>query len=297
MKTRILLSFAGLSLALSACTSVTQDPFLTAATGPSGAPPISAEISPQFALASLPPSAGRTVSVQQVRRETGIGQTVIFANRTSMAGDNALTVEVSESDAASRTVRAPTRAEIRKEMAEVLPGVVMRIDDVIGDNAQGVFGYALGASGRGHCLYGWQVVKSGAVVQRPYSASIRLRFCDPSMSEAELVSMMQGLRLLPVSRETVAMLRQAPGRGYVMPASIQPEPVAEPAPVRRSRPRPIVATAIAPVEEAETASVSVPLPGGSAPSKAIKPMATAAPVQKTAPAQDIRDAATVPLPQ
>lgn len=291
-----LLTLAGLALPLAACTSTTQDPFLTAATGAGAAPPISAEVSPQFALAALPPSAGRTVSVQQVSRQNGLGQTVVYANRTATAGDNALTVEIADADTATRAVRAPMRGEIRKEMAEVLPGIAMRIDDVIGDNAQGVFGYALGASGRGHCLYGWQVVKSGAIVQRPYSASLRLRFCDPSMGEAELVSMMQGLRLLPVSKETVATLRQAPGRAYVMPASFQPEAAADPAPPRSKRPRTGEAVA-APVEQAEAASVAVPLPGGGMPASPAKPVAVSAPAAKAASVQDIRDAAAVPLPQ
>lgn len=287
------LMLAALAMPLAACTSVTQDPFLTAATGASAAPPISAEISPQFALAVLPPSAGRTVSVQQIARENGLSQTVIYANRTALSGDNALTVEISDADAAQSRVRAPTRGEIRKEMAEVLPGIAMRIDDVIGDNAQGVFGYALGASGRGHCLYGWQVVKSGATVQRPYSASLRLRFCDPTMSEAELVSLMQGLRLLPVSKETVTGLRRAPGRAYVMPASLASEPSADPAPVRRSQRRQSE-TMNAPVQQADTASVAVPLPGGATPAKTA--MVTA-PAQKAVPAQEITHAAVVPLPQ
>lgn len=286
----VFLTLTALALPLAACTSTTQDPFLTAATGLAAAPPISAEVSPQFALAALPPSAGRIVSVQQVARENGLGQTVVYANRTALSGDNALTIEVSnaDADAATRPVRAPTRGEIRKEMAETLPGIAMRIDDVIGDNAQGVFGYALGTSGGAHCLYGWQVVKSGAAVQRPYAASLRLRFCDPSMSEAELVSLMQGLRLLPVSKETVAMLRKAPGRAYVMPASLAPEVTAEPVSPRRSRPRQNIA---APVEQAD--AVAVPLPGEAS----ARPAAMTAPAKMPAPSSEIGNAAIVPLPQ
>ena len=284
----VFLTLTALALPLAACTSTTQDPFLTAATGLAAAPPISAEISPQFALAALPPSAGRIVSVQQVARENGLGQTVVYANRTALSGDNALTIEVSNADAATRPVRAPTRGEIRKEMAETLPGIAMRIDDVIGDNAQGVFGFALGTSGGAHCLYGWQVVKSGAAVQRPYAASLRLRFCDPSMSEAELVSLMQGLRLLPVSKETVAMLRKAPGRAYVTPASLAPEVTAEPVSPRRSRPRQNTA---APDEQAD--AVAVPLPGEAS----ARPAAMTVPAKMPAPSSEIANAAIVPLPQ
>lgn len=284
----VFLTLTALALPLAACTSTTQDPFLTAATGLAAAPPISAEVSPQFALAALPPSAGRIVSVQQVARENGLGQTVVYANRTALSGDNALTIEVSNADAATRPVRAPTRGEIRKEMAETLPGIAMRIDDVIGDNAQGVFGYALGTSGGAHCLYGWQVVKSGAAVQRPYAASLRLRFCDPSMSEAELVSLMQGLRLLPVSKETVAMLRKAPGRAYVMPASLAPDVIAEPVLPRRSRPRQNI---VAPVEQAD--AVAVPLPGEAS----TRPAAMTAPAKMPAASSEIGNAAIVPLPQ
>ncbi|CAN7218672.1 cellulose biosynthesis protein BcsN [Rhizobium sp. LjRoot30] len=253
---------AGLTALLAGCTSV-QDPFLTGATATSVAgPSVSNAVSAEFATASLPLEAGRVVGVQQDVRSDGLSQAILYENATSLPGENRVSVDFGAPGSSSRYLRAPTSATVRAELRSVLPGIRMQISNVPGNNAQGVFGYATGSTGRGACLYAWQLAKGG--LGEGYAAQVRLRYCHPTLPAESLVGLMQQLRLRPVSKETLATFRFA--NSAVRPAAALEETrvstlstdVEEQPVRRRSRQTTDTETASA------TDGVAVPLPDSTA---------------------------------
>lgn len=285
---------AGLAAILAGCTSV-QDPFLTGATATSVAgPSVSNAVSAEFATASLSLEAGRVVSVQQDVRSDGLSQAILYENATSLPGENRLSVDFGAPGSSSRYLRAPTSATVRGELRSALPGIRMHISNVPGNNAQGVFGYATGSTGRGACIYAWQLAKGG--LGEGYAAQVRLRYCHPTLPAESLVGLMQQLRLRPVSKQTLATFRFA-GSAVRPAAAFEETRVSalntdvEEQPVRRTSRQTTITRA-----EVETASaadgVTVPLPDSSA--RASSADTATAEDRKTTPT-DV--SVTVPLPQ
>ncbi len=298
---RVLLLLA-MTAALTACTTAAPDPFLTASVSAS-APAIATEVSPDFAAARLPATAGPVRLVRQTVREDALEQTVLYASPTDIAGENMLTVRAGTG---SGFLRPPTRAEIQAEMRAALPGISMAIQPVLAENAQGTFGYATGRFGAsGACLYGWQLIGPKATGS-PLSLTgngalrqqIRLRFCQSGATEESLVGLMRGLVAKPVTKDTLAMLRFAGGSGssaIALPAGL-PQTSARPV-VRIRKAEPIAADeepvslpisrhGAVPVQQAAISSAAeVPLPTGEDSSVSKSP-------QKT-----IAKAALVPMPE
>lgn len=100
------------------------------------------------------------------------------------------------------------------------------------------YGYATGRLGAsGSCLYAWQFAKRvsplretamGRLETGSYSAQVRLRFCHPAMPEDRIASLIAGMRLKPITRDTFAMLQYAGGSGFMrgQPAFAAAEPAA-----------------------------------------------------------------------
>lgn len=232
-----------LSVALSGCTSVEPDPFLTASVEAPHAPTIASEVAPGYAVAMLPVTAGGIRTVRQTVRKDYLQQTVVYGNTERGFGENVITVEVGRPDLDSAYLSAPSRRQIHAEMRAALPGVPMQIRSLSGSNIQGPYGYATAPYGEsGSCLYGWQYVKPAignplaamAAGKHAYRFQVRVRFCHPSMPEDRIGTLMDGLRVRSVSAETMSMLEFASGSGAM--AAVQPlaEPIAEPA-----RPKPV----------------------------------------------------------
>lgn len=244
------------ALSLAGCTSVIPDPFLTASSRPE-APAIASEVAPQFAVAMLPAPAGRIKGVRQISVSNYLQQQIIYENATRSFGENLLTVEIGSPVYDSKFLRPPTARQVYKEMHDSIPGVRMVIRQGLTQNLQGIYGYATGSIGTGgSCIYGWQTVdfnKSRSpmtfmqTVDRKYHMQVRLRYCHPSIPEDRIVMMMDGLRLKPVTDDTMSMLKFANGTGsmaFAAPAEDEVQVVAQPmpaAPRKVAVSRPVVA--------------------------------------------------------
>lgn len=288
-----------MSAALAGCSTMMEpDPFLTASVAAPQAPTIASEVAPGYAVATLPVTAGGIRTVRQTVRKDYLQQTIVYGNTERGFGENAITVEVGRPDLDVAYLSAPSRRQIHAEMRAALPGVAMRIRSVSGQNLQGPFGYATAAYGEaGSCLYGWQYVKPAmgnplaamATGKRGYRLQVRVRFCHPTLPEDRIGALMDGLRVRPVSAETMSMLEFASGSGAL--AAVQPlaEPVIEqpkpkPKRVQRRAPSPKVET----YRPEDLNSVVLPITRKQPPSGALY-VDGAAPVV-------IPNAARVPLP-
>lgn len=219
------------------CTAV-HDPFLETGSIRPDAPPLSTEVSPEFAAAYLPSISGRIESVRQTARDDFFEQAIVYSNATASAGENVLTVRVGTPAKGAAFLRAPTRRAILSEMRQALPGVAMTINAAAGQNTHGIYGYATGPLGTsGSCLYAWQFAKrttplGETVASRMktgnYSAQVRLRFCHPTMSEDRIAMLMAGMRMKPVTADTFGILSYAAGSGAMrsQPVLARAEPMA-----------------------------------------------------------------------
>ncbi len=274
MRWPILAAFAFLA---AGCTAV-PDPFLETGAIRPDAPPISTEVSPDFAAAYLPSISGRIESVRQTARDGFFEQAIVYSNATASAGENLLTVRVGTPSEGAAFLRAPTRRAILAEMRQALPGVAMAINPAVGENVHGVYGYATGPLGAsGSCLYAWQFAKRvsplketamGRLETGNYSAQVRLRFCHPAMPEDRIATLMSGMRLKPVTRDTFALLQYAGGTGY---ARRTPVVIAEESAQPRRTPKRRVVVEEKRAEEPAVFrnAVRVPLPGETVEKKAV----------------------------
>lgn len=248
-----------LAILVSGCTTVT-DPFLETGSISADVEPIASSVSPEFALAYIPAVAGRITAVRQSVREDYAEQYIIYDNKTMLQNENVLTVRIGKPLYNQPFKHAPTSREIVKELGWYFPGVRMSIKQAIGDNLQGVYGYATGriASG-GSCLYAWQLAtditpKSGEFFKdasrSSYRAQVRLRFCHPSIEEGSIVALMDGLRVKPVTQQTFDFLRYAAGTGQIAEAgafsaadtsSVESSDAAVEKPLRRKRRASVIA--------------------------------------------------------
>lgn len=269
------LILAALPFLAAGCTAV-PDPFLETGAIRPNAPPISTEVSPEFAAAYLPSISGRIESVRQTARDGFFEQAIVYSNATASAGENVLTVRVGTPSEGVGFLRAPTRRAVLAEMRQALPGVAMTINAAAGQNMHGVYGYATGPLGAsGSCLYAWQFAKRvsplretamGRLETGNYSAQVRLRFCHPTMPEDRIATLMAGMRLKPVTRDTFSLLQYAGGSGYMrsQPVLARSEPVVlveESVEPRRKPKRQVVEEKRAEEPAVIRNAVRVPLPG------------------------------------
>ncbi|AOF90921.1 cellulose biosynthesis protein BcsN [Sinorhizobium sp. RAC02] len=293
---------------IAGCTAV-PDPFLETGAIRPDAPPLSTEVSPDFAAAYLPSIAGRIESVRQTSRADFFEQKIVYTNATASAGENLLTVRVGTPSEGMVFLRAPTRSAILAEMRQALPGVAMAINAAPGQNLHGVYGYATGPLGKaGSCVYAWQFAKRVSPMGRlgtgNYSAQVRLRFCHPTLPQERLAMLMDGMRLKPVTRETFDLLSYAGGSG-----SMRSQPMlarAEPAVIlddsvevepRRTPKRRVVEEKRREEPAVIRNAVRVPLPGETVEEK-VKVAVTKKPEKKSGDKAAMRvKSALVPMPE
>lgn len=257
-----LLPMLALVSALASCTSVVDDPFLRTGATKGDWPSLATSVPPGYAIAALPGLAATTV--RQTSGKGNVEHVILYANATDLAGENMLTVTMVKSRAGKSGTGAPSRSQVEAEMRVALAGVQMRISPVIADNAYGVFGYATGPAGKtGSCVYAWQFARNVSPhgVSRSAglggAAQIRLRYCSPSMAADQVVALMQGLRINPVSPNLEAH------RFSPVPEAFAPVPLAEAEPfVERNAEQATTQTAaVAPVRQApERIEVEEPEP-------------------------------------
>lgn len=212
-----------------------DDPVLFTGSIKPQAPTLSADVSPEYAVAYLPQVAGRVEAVRQRSQPDQIFQTVLYPNPGYGVGENRLTVEIAPPGTDSSFYQAPTQRQIVSEMRAALPDVHMQITSAAGQNLQGPFGYAIGNAADGvTCIFAWQTAREisrtpgtgfGLLARKSYAAKIRLRYCHPTMGEGSLTSLMAGLRIREVTPTTMEMLRFAEGTGVAArPAYVAQEP-------------------------------------------------------------------------
>jgi hypothetical protein len=296
--------------ALASCTAVSPDPFLTTqAVSPEAAPAVTA-VSADFAAAYLPSYAGAIQSVRQTVANNSLHQEIVYANQTALPGENVMTVDIGAPED-GRFLRPPSLWQVKNEMRAALPGLNPVANPALGNNVAGVYGYATAAANNGACLYAWQYIKTvtpadstgfARLTRRHLAASIRLRYCHPSIAADRIHLLMDGLKLKAMNSQTIDMLRFAAGTADVA----RPEAVVTAEPVAMRKPRPVHVTSAAvdedwrkPEKQAVTedgkASVidnaaAVPLP------EATADQPVTAPADDTSAKGRIDDAATVPLP-
>jgi hypothetical protein len=314
-------AIAALAL-LAGCSTAGPDPYLT--TQAVSATPQSSvsTVAPQFAAAQLPALAGPALLVRQSLDGDRFRQEIVYANRTTLAGENLLTVMAGPPKENS-LLQPPSAAEVRREMRAMLPsGVSARMSATLGANMNGRYGYATAPlPGGGACLYAWQRIKSvnaadktgfAGLTDDRIAAQIRLRYCDPALSEAQIRLLMDGLTMRPISGATIDMLRYAAGSG--VNAAIAPQPALV-APVAATTPvvsKPRIRKAKVETEasddwrqDAEAAPVTVPAdeqPGPVTQAAALVPLPEDGASADVKPAQTSEAAApaaavAVPLPE
>lgn len=213
-------------LGLHGCNTV-EDPFLDGTTGNMPVATGNRELPVHLASASLTGLGEMPIGLRQTSTDGVTRQTLVWANTTTLAGENALTISTA---AASRSMlrKGPGRAEINRTLRSEFPGVAMNIDPVIRQNAYGAYGAATGKLGdKGGCVYAWQIINRDVKLGRSHPAEVRLRYCHSSLGPEVLADLLTGLSLRgPTTAAAIAY-------GYPGAAATTKGLVIQPAPVDR----------------------------------------------------------------
>jgi hypothetical protein len=76
----------------------------------------------------------------------------------------------------------------------------MRLSNYYAQNQYGSFGYATGANALGDtCIYAWQRIRApdldNTMISHQGTVAIRLRYCEPAATDAQLLSIMTGFTI------------------------------------------------------------------------------------------------------
>jgi len=193
MKTSTFLILA--LVGLHGCNTV-EDPFLDGMTSAAGtAQTGNRELSGNLARASLSSLGEAPISVRQTMSNGGTRQDIVYANRTTVPGDNRLSV-IAASASHRDGQRGPSRNEIAMALQTDFPGIRMGIDPVIRRNSYGPYGAATGKLGNdGGCVYAWQALDKNAASDLVKPITIRLRYCHPDIGPEILADLLGSLTL------------------------------------------------------------------------------------------------------
>jgi hypothetical protein len=181
-------------LALHGCNTV-EDPFLDGMTGNASASTGNRELPVHLASAHLIGLGEMPLSLRQTSTGDATRQILVWANTTTLPGENALTLSTS-AGGKSALRKGPNRNEILRTLKSEFPGVAMTIDPVLRRNAYGPYGAATGKLGdKGGCVYAWQIVDANAEGGPKHPAEVRLRYCHASMGPEVLADLLSGLSL------------------------------------------------------------------------------------------------------
>lgn len=227
-------------LGLSACSIITDRDLMTGSTGHSSsafgtwsvnkvsghglAPSLSNEINPNYAIAYFPSVAGNIQTVRQQSGKDRIHQTVLYPTMGHGSGENQIIIDVAKVKSNNDYIHAPTRRQIQQELKRYFPKMSMTIDELPGENLYGIYGYAYGTSKiDGNCIFAWQVIsdvslrdldETKSLFQANYRAKLRVRYCHPTKSKDQLLVLMNGFRVKPVTSATMEILRFSESTGY-----------------------------------------------------------------------------------
>jgi Cellulose biosynthesis protein BcsN len=161
-------------------------------------------LAPDQAFVSLGPGSPAVLSVIETDYANATRQRIVLASRGRTPGENQLRVDVfgvkndNVGPDTSLPDLPPAEAELSAEAQETLPGVPLRMSLNYLQNRYGPFGYLVGKTAQGDtCIYAWQRLATPDWKLSPINSrnaiSIRLRLCDPSVSEAALAATMMNL--------------------------------------------------------------------------------------------------------
>lgn len=307
IRSAILIALAGMTL--SGCMVVRDTRMITGSTA-AVSESLAKEVSADYSVAYLPELAGSIMSVRQSTGANWLTQRIVYDNGTYIYGENHVSVDISKPNSSTRFIRAPTRRTILLELKNELANVPMRITEDIGDNLQGTYGYAIGHSkASGNCIYAWQLVDDLTPsdvnslrrwTEPDFAATIRVRYCHPTMSKQALKAIVEGLRVKAFTKATFDLLRFAEGSAQNARARTvyTPPPVIEPQikkPKRKTvrktaTPRPVAGVVEVPLP-AEAYNKAAEIEG-----RPIKPLPKVAKISRNTSSNSIENAATVPLP-
>lgn len=152
---------------------------------------------PSEAWASLPPAAGKVLSVTEQDTPPRLTQRIVLDGAGPIAGENFISVATVDPQSSARAFgNPPTPADIEADMAIAVPGVDMRRTLSVEQNRLGPFGTAFGSKGAYNCLYAWQRSGGSGQAFGPSSVpvDIRVRLCR-KVSQEVLVGYIRGLNV------------------------------------------------------------------------------------------------------
>ena len=156
---------------------------------------------------ALPPPGGPTiVSVIERPYNNAVQQEILLATSARTPGQNVFRVQffgpVKANLSGGDTLRDPQLgvADIGRELRGTLPGIPMRRSPIYVQNKYGPFGYASGHTRSGDtCIYAWQRIRPPESQTRWLtgrgSIQVRLRLCDSTLSEGQLLAFMYGFSI------------------------------------------------------------------------------------------------------
>jgi len=158
------------------------------------------------AMVDMPPGGPAIVGVIERNYTNSTTQEIILSNRSRTQNQNFLTVTM------FGPVKVRTGPENQlpndplalmnagQEMRWYFPGVKMSVSSLYAQNRYGAFGYATGRSSLSdNCLYAWQRIRApdhdSTMISNQGTISVRLRYCDPVMTDTDLLNIMAGFNI------------------------------------------------------------------------------------------------------
>lgn len=159
------------------------------------------EVDAAKAIVLPPPGGPRVVSVIQTNYDNALMQQIVLGGDSRAIGENAITVRLYGplGGVTGNTLSQdrPTLTTIGREMVTAFPNVRMAVSSYYTQNFYGPFGYAIGKTGAGTCLYGWQLIEPPKNrLLEPSSlgrVTLRVRLCETGATEESLLAYMYGL--------------------------------------------------------------------------------------------------------
>lgn len=158
------------------------------------------EVDASKAIILPPPGGPRVVTVIQTNYDNGIMQRIVLGADSHAIGENAITVRlygpIGGNTGNTLSNDSPDAHSIGVEMVSAFPNVSMQISTFYAQNFYGPFGYAVGRTKGGTCLYGWQIISAPKnhlmVPSSPGQVTVRLRICATGATEESLLAYMYG---------------------------------------------------------------------------------------------------------
>ncbi|MGV2980120.1 cellulose biosynthesis protein BcsN [Camelimonas sp. ID_303_24] len=161
------------------------------------------------ALASLPPSAGRVMAVEENGAGSGVRQRIVLSG--GHMGANTLEI------ALGQEAVAPSPALLESELASRFPGVAMTpLPGRMLKSRYGAMHVSIGApAGGGRCLFAWQSIRDfpgeTGILKAATPAVIRIRLCSARATLDQLAEMSEQIMLTPPVTPAPALVGDAAG--------------------------------------------------------------------------------------